>query len=93
MFVLQWTFPMRHRAHSDPPRPSPRIGPAAPPVCRDRSGAPSAGLRTLLMQEMIARGVLFQGIFVPCYSHSSEDAGEFVRAFDASLEVYARAQP
>lgn len=60
-------------------------------VCRDRSGAPSAGLRTLLMQEMIARGVLFQGIFVPCYSHSREDASDFVRALDASLEVYARA--
>lgn len=60
-------------------------------VCRDRAGEASAGLRTLLMQEMIGRGILFQGIFVPCYSHSREDVGEFVAAFDASLGVYVRA--
>jgi glutamate-1-semialdehyde aminotransferase len=59
-------------------------------VCRDRNGAPSAGLRTLLMQEMIGRGVLFQGIFVPCFSHSRQDVAEFVHACQASLDVYAR---
>jgi glutamate-1-semialdehyde aminotransferase len=60
-------------------------------VCRDRNGEPSAGLRTLLMQEMIGRGVLFQGIFVPCYSHSREDAAEFALACAESLDVYSRA--
>jgi spore coat polysaccharide biosynthesis protein SpsF len=60
-------------------------------VCRDKAGDPSAGLRTLLMQEMIGRGVLFQGVFVPCYSHSREDVEQFAQAFGESLDVYARA--
>ena len=59
-------------------------------VFRDRSGQPSAGLRTLFMQEMIARGVLFQGIVAPCYSHSSDDVARFAEACAASLDVYQR---
>ena len=60
-------------------------------VFRDRQRAPSAGLRTLVMQEMIARGVLFQGVFVPCYSHAQSDVAKFVQCFDESLGVYAQA--
>ena len=59
-------------------------------IFRDRSGQPSAGLRTLFMQEMIGRGVLFQGIVSPCYSHSLEDVARFAEACAASLEVYQR---
>ena len=58
---------------------------------RNREGAPSAGLRTLVMQEMIGRGALFQGIFVSCYEHSRDDVMEFARNFEASLDVYQRA--
>jgi glutamate-1-semialdehyde aminotransferase len=58
---------------------------------RDRDGQVSPGLRTLFMQEMIGRGVLFQGIFVPCYSHSREDVARFVSSFEASLVTYASA--
>jgi len=58
---------------------------------RDGAGAVSAGMRTLFMQEMIKRGVLFQGIFVPCYSHTEADVAQFLEAFAASLDVYARA--
>ena len=60
-------------------------------IFRDRSGAVSPGLRTLFMQEMIARGVLFQGIVAPCYSHSGDDVSRFAAAFSASLDVYQRA--
>ncbi len=60
-------------------------------VCRDGFGEPSAGLRTLLMQEMIARGILFQGVFIPCFSHTPEDVRQFVEAFDASIDVYVQA--
>lgn len=48
----------------------------------------SMPLRTLVMQEMIRRGVLFQGAFVPCYSHTMEDVAYFVTAFSEMLTVY-----
>ena len=57
----------------------------------DSSQTASPELRTLFMQEMIARGVLFQGIFVPCFSHDEDDLYYFAKAFDASLAVYAEA--
>lgn len=58
---------------------------------RNAAGDPCHGMRTLAMQEMIRRGVLFQGIFIPCLSHTSADVDEFAEALDASLAVYARA--
>jgi spore coat polysaccharide biosynthesis protein SpsF len=39
------------------------------------------------MQEMIKRGVLFQGAFSPCYSHSLDDVSYFVEAFTQTLGV------
>lgn len=56
---------------------------------RDGSGQVCNGLRTLMMQELIARGVLFQGIFVPCFSHNAPEAARFVAAFTDALGVYA----
>lgn len=50
-----------------------------------------SGLRTLVLQEMIKRGVLFQGAFVPCYSHTRNDVDYFVEAFNQSLEIYKKA--
>ena len=49
------------------------------------------GMRTFAMQEMIRRGVLFQGAFVPCFSHTQEDVDYFVEAFDQTLAVYKEA--
>lgn len=60
-------------------------------VFRDAEGVVSAGMRTLFMQEMIRRGVLFQGIFVPCFSHTAGDLDIFVSAFAESLAVHAQA--
>lgn len=48
------------------------------------------GMRTLMLQEMIARGVLFQGVFVPCFSHERGDVDFFVNAFEDSLEIYRK---
>jgi glutamate-1-semialdehyde aminotransferase len=50
-----------------------------------------SGMRTLMLQEMIARGVLFQGAFVPCYSHTLDDIRYFAAAFDESLQVFSQA--
>ena len=58
---------------------------------RNAKGEFCAGMRTLMMQEMIARGVLFQGVLVPCLSHTDADVETFARAFTDSLAVYARA--
>ena len=57
---------------------------------KDKAGEVSNGLRTLVMQEMIARGVLFQGAFVPCFSHTREDVDFFATALDESLAVFER---
>jgi glutamate-1-semialdehyde aminotransferase len=51
----------------------------------------SNGMRTLVMQEMIKRGVLFQGAFVPCFSHSEDDVFYFAKAFDEVLLLYKQA--
>jgi glutamate-1-semialdehyde aminotransferase len=54
-------------------------------------GEPSAELRTLTLQEMIKRGVLFQGTFVPCFSHTSEDVDHFAEALSETLRIYSNA--
>lgn len=60
-------------------------------VFKDQNKTNSDGYRTLAMQEMIRRGVLFQGAFSPCYSHSFEDISYFSDAFYESMAVYKRA--
>ncbi|VXC13193.1 Spore coat polysaccharide biosynthesis protein SpsF [Flavobacterium sp. 9AF] len=52
---------------------------------------PCQGFRTLFMQEMIHRGILFQGAFVPCFSHTEDDIYYFAKAFKESLDVYKKA--
>lgn len=60
-------------------------------ICRDNDGQVSMPLRTLLLQEMIGRGVLFQGLYLPCFSHTDADIDLIVNAFDESCGVYAHA--
>jgi len=60
-------------------------------VCKDQSGAVAPTFRALLIQEMVGRGVLFPGYFLPCFEHTEADIAHFVRAFAASVEVYSQA--
>ncbi|MBM3272718.1 glutamate-1-semialdehyde 2,1-aminomutase [Candidatus Kaiserbacteria bacterium] len=60
-------------------------------VCRNDQGNVDDAFRTLLMQEMIARGVLFQGMFYPTWSHQAAELDWIAAAFDESCEVYRRA--
>lgn len=53
--------------------------------------AVDSSYRTLFMQEMTERGVLFQGAFVPCLSHGEEELSFFMSAFTDSLDIYAKA--
>jgi hypothetical protein len=36
---------------------------------------------------MIKRGILFQGAFVPCFSHTMDDVNYFVQAFLETLYI------
>jgi len=60
-------------------------------VCRNSAGAPDDAYRTLMMQEMIARGVLFQGMFYPTWSHQQPEMDHLVMAFDESCAAYRKA--
>jgi glutamate-1-semialdehyde 2,1-aminomutase len=60
-------------------------------VCRNARGQPDDAFRTLMMQEMIARGVLFQGLFYPTWSHQQPELDHMAQAFDESCSVYRRA--
>jgi spore coat polysaccharide biosynthesis protein SpsF len=48
-------------------------------------------MRTLAMQEMIKRGILFQGAFTPCFSHTDSDVIYFAKAFLETLSVLLKA--
>jgi glutamate-1-semialdehyde 2,1-aminomutase len=58
---------------------------------RNTEGAADNGMATLFMQEMIRRGVLFQGAFNSCFSHNDADIALFLEAFAESCAVYEQA--
>lgn len=57
----------------------------------DAQGKPDLALRTLFMQEMIAYGVLFQGLFVLTPSHGEAELAETVVAWEHACAAYRRA--
>lgn len=57
---------------------------------RNAKKEPCFGMRTLFNQEVIARGVLFQGIFCPNFSHTEEDVDHILWAFDEAMAVYKK---
>ena len=59
--------------------------------CLNSRGQADDFYRTLMMQEMIARGVLFQGMFYPTWSHQQSEIDHIAMAFDESCVVYKRA--
>jgi glutamate-1-semialdehyde aminotransferase len=50
-----------------------------------------ASYRTLFMQEMIKKGILFQGVFVPCLSHGEVELNLFFQGFEHALKIYQKA--
>ena len=60
-------------------------------ACRDSHGKPDDGYRTLMMQEMISRGVLFQGLLYPTWSHQQAELDIIAGAFEESCAVYKAA--
>lgn len=66
-----------------------------PPCClvfgsRDEAGQPSQPFRTLLMQELIERGILATSLVVN-YSHAEADIDSTIEAFEGAFAVYRRA--
>lgn len=57
-------------------------------IFRDITKSPSQGFRTLFLQEMIKKNVLFQGAFVPSYSHGEIEIDFFIDAFIESCKMY-----
>lgn len=60
-------------------------------VCRNADGMPDDAFRTLMMQEMIAHGILFQSLFYPTWSHQQAEMDRITEAFDAACAVYRQA--
>ena len=60
-------------------------------MCKDANGRGDDSFRTLFMQEMIANGVLFQGILFPTWSHAAAEMEAIAKAFDAACTIYRRA--
>jgi len=60
-------------------------------ACLDHSGRADDYFRTLMMQEMIARGILFQGMIYTTWSHQQPEMDRFCEAFDEACAVYRRA--
>lgn len=60
-------------------------------TCRNPAGILDDAYRTLMMQEMIARGILFQGMVYPTWSHQQPEMELFAMAFDESCAVYRNA--
>jgi len=60
-------------------------------VCRNALAKADDSYRTLMMQEMIARGVLFQGLFYPTWSHQQTALDIIEAAFDGACVTYRRA--
>jgi len=60
-------------------------------ACRNSQGVPDDAFRTLMMQEMIARGVLFQGMFYPTWSHQQAEMELLAAAFDEACGIYRKA--
>lgn len=60
-------------------------------VCRNADGEADDAFRTLMLQEMIARGVLFQGLFYSTWSHQQAEMDHIAMAFDESCAIYRKA--
>lgn len=58
---------------------------------RGPDGTPDDAFRTLFLQEMIASGILFQGLFVLTPSHGDDELADTETAWDRACAVYAEA--
>ena len=55
---------------------------------KNKLGEICNGHRTFFLQEMLNLGILFQGVFIPCYSHKRKEIHHFLECFNSVLEKY-----
>jgi glutamate-1-semialdehyde 2,1-aminomutase len=60
-------------------------------ILKNSNSVPCDGMKTLLFQEMIKRGVFFRGVFNISISHTYEDIDNTMDAFDGALQIYKKA--
>lgn len=60
-------------------------------IVKNPQKEPCMFYRTLFMQEMIKRGVLYQGILSPCFSMKENDIALMLEAFNDSVVVFKKA--
>lgn len=48
------------------------------------------GMRTYVLQELIKKGILCQGIFIPCFSHTNADVDFFCEGLDYAMNNYEK---
>lgn len=58
---------------------------------KDKDGAVSMGWRTLFLQEVVKRGILFAGYFSMSYSHKLVEIKKTLAVFDVAFSAYAEA--
>lgn len=58
-------------------------------VSRNALARTDDSFRTLMMQEKIARGILFQGLFYPTWSHQQTALDSIEAAFDGACVTYS----
>lgn len=59
--------------------------------CKDKKLKSSSHMKTLLFQEMISNGVLFNGLFYVMASHREKEIEKTLKAFTKALKVYKKA--
>ena len=60
-------------------------------IVKNQAKEPCMYYRTLFMQEMIKRGVLYQGILSPCFTMTKDDINAMLNAFFESCLVFKKA--
>jgi len=60
-------------------------------VCKNSQRIIDDSFRTLMMQEMIACGILFQGLIYTTWSHQQLEMDQIVNAFDTACKIYKKA--
>jgi glutamate-1-semialdehyde aminotransferase len=55
---------------------------------KNKNGDVCNGMRTYVLQELIKKGVLCQGIFIPCFNHTKFDVDYFCDSLDFALNNY-----
>jgi len=55
---------------------------------KNNKGEICNGMRTYVLQQLIKKGILCQGMFIPCFTHTKQDVDWFCEGLNFALESY-----